>query len=140
MLYQENLVATLPLHNTYKKLVVQCQHLEHVLIPLLACKATERTNRRVNSTRSPSRTPATPAIPTSSSLALVLTRPSPAQPTWQAREDTPALGQSMITCFNYGKPGHKSNTCTEPCKQGTIQEIDEQAQESDSTDSGKEDP
>ena len=44
VLYQENLVAMLPTHNMYEKLVVQCQHLEHVLLPLLACKAAEWVN------------------------------------------------------------------------------------------------
>ena len=44
VLYQENLVPTLPLHDTFEKLVIQCQHLEHVLLPLLAHKAAECTN------------------------------------------------------------------------------------------------
>ena len=149
VLYQENLVATLPFHDTYEKLVVQCQHLEHVLIPLLVRKAAERTNRRVNAARLPARTPATPAIPTSTptSSALVLTRPSPA-PAWRpstACEATPALGPSAITCFNCGEPGHKSHACTAPRKPGMIHEIDEQGRESDGTDtldeeSGNEDP
>ena len=148
VLYQENLVATLPSHDTYEKLVVQCQHLEHVLIPLLARKAAERTNRRVNPTRSPARTPVTPAIPTSTSTssALVLTRPSPSPaPAWRpstTREATPAPGPSAITCFNCGKLGHKTHACTEPRKPGMIHEIDEQDQYSDVSDedSGKEDP
>ena len=84
--------------------------------------------------------PKTFTNPTSTLLALVLT--CLAQPTQQAYKATLALGQSMITYFNYGKPGHKSNACTEPCKQGTIQEIDKQEQELDIIDKdlGKEDP
>jgi len=146
VLYQENLVATLPTHDTYEKLVVQCQHLEHVLLPLLARKAAERTTRRVPPTRVIDRTPATIALPAPTSSALALTRPSPSPvPAWRpstTREATPAPGPSEITCFNCGKLGHKSYACTEPRKPGMIHEIDEQDQYSDVSDeeSGKEDP
>jgi hypothetical protein len=148
VLYQENLVATLPTHDTYEKLVVQCQHLEHVLLPLLARKAAERANRRTSPTRRPARTPANPSPPAPTSSALVLARSSPTpfpQRTVTSREPTPAPGLSGITCYNCGKEGHKVHACPEPRKPGTIHEIDEQGLESDSTDltdedSGKEDP
>ena len=152
VLYQENLVPTLPLHDTYEKLVVQCQHLEHVLIPLLARKAAERTSRRVSpapKTIRQSVNPSPPAPVTSSALALPpCKRPTPAPLAWRpptARDATPAPEQSNITCYNCGKTGHKIVACPEPCKPGEIHEIDENGQGSDSTDitdedSGKEDP
>ena len=36
VLYQKNIAPTLLFYNMFKKLVAQCQHLEHVLYPLLA--------------------------------------------------------------------------------------------------------
>ena len=93
---------------------------------------------------------AAPLVPTS--FALVTARMSPSPPPWRpftAREATlardPALGLSVITCYNCGKEGHKSPACPEPRKPGAIYEIDEQGQDSDFTDvtdedSGKEDP
>jgi Zinc knuckle len=141
LLYQENLVQTLPLHNTFEKLVAQCQHLEHVLIPILARKTTERMKRRSSPTRKPANASvASPPAPASS--ALVLARASPAPSNLQtavSRESTPVV--SKITCYNCGKDGHKSFVCPEPRQPGTVHEIEEE-QELDSTDeeSGKEDP
>ena len=91
--------------------------------------------------------PANPAPSVLSSSALVLAQPSPAPPVWlpsMAHEATPALGPSVITCFNCGKAGHKYPACPEPHKPGAIHKIDEQGQESDIMDatgdkSGKED-
>src|SRR5438045_4209027 len=145
VLYQENLVAMLPTHNMYEKLVVQCQHLEHMLLPLLARKAAEQVNRRVSPTRKPACTPVAPSATAPTLSALVLARPSPSPPAWRpstACEATPAHGLSEITCFNCGKPGHKSFACPEPRKPGSIHEIKEEEQEQDFMDEdlGKEDP
>src|SRR5438045_3973961 len=145
VLYQENLVAMLPTHNTYKKLVVQCQHLEHMLLPLLAHKAAEWVNRWVSPTRKPAHTPVAPSATAPTSSALVLAHPSPYPPAWRpstAREATPAHGLSEITCFNCGKPGHKSFACPEPRKPGSIHEIADEEKEQDFMDEdlGKEDP
>ena len=146
VLYQENLVSTLPMHDTFEKLVTQCQHLEHVLLPLLARKAAERANRRVSPTRRPARTPAAPSAPTPTSSALVLARPSSVPfPLRTATSREPTPGPSVITCYNCGKEGHKAIACPDPRKPGAIYEIDERSQDSDSTDltdeeSGKEDP
>jgi hypothetical protein len=141
LLYQENLVQTLPLHDTFEKLVAQCQHLEHVLIPLLARKATERINRRSSTTRKAASTPTTTPSPTPASSALVLARASPAPShlrTTVSRESTPVT--SKVTCYNCGKDGHKSFVCPEPRQPDTVHEIGEE-EELDSTDeeSGKED-
>jgi hypothetical protein len=45
VLYQKNVAPTLPFYDTFEKLVVQCQHLEHVLYPLLARQQAERSTR-----------------------------------------------------------------------------------------------
>jgi hypothetical protein len=157
VLYQKNIAPTLPFYDTFEKLVVQCQHLEHVLYPLLARQQAER-NTRVSLPRTGNRTilarvpaaAAAPVVPTSS--ALVPARQSPAPLPWRsfpARETTPARNPpenpSGIVCYNCGKAGHKSIACPEPRKPGAIHEIDEQDSGSDSTDatneeSGKEDP
>jgi hypothetical protein len=118
-----------------------------VLIPLLARKATKRTNRQVSSicralcTTTPS-TPALPALTTT----LVSTRLSPAPFTWRlltAREVTATPTEALITCFNYGKTGHKSVACPKPRKPGIIYKIKEQDSDNsiDRTDNdlGKED-
>jgi hypothetical protein len=66
-----------------------------------------------------------------------------------AREATlaqgPAPRPSVITCYNYGKVGHKYLECPEPRKPGAIHEIDEEDQGLDiigdiDEESGKEDP
>jgi hypothetical protein len=118
------------------------------LIPLLARKATERTNRQMSPIRRAlcTTTPSAPAFPATTTTALVSTRLSPAPLAWRpltAREVTAAPAEALITCFNYGKTGHKSVACPEPRKPGMIHEIEEQ-DSNDSTDrtdddSGKED-
>ena len=157
-LYQKNLIPTLLLHDTFEKLVVQCQHLERTLIPLLAREAAERTTRRSatgRTTRKPTRHPtAGPVVTTGPQLgqtssALVVTRRTPT-PAWRpitAREATPAPGSApAVTCYNCGKPGHKSFECPEPRKAGEVHEIDEDSETpiTDVTDteseSGKEEP
>jgi hypothetical protein len=155
VLYQKNVAPTLPFYDTFEKLVVQCQHLEHVLYPLLARQQAERSTRttllQTVNRAIPARTTAAaaaPPVPTSS--ALVPVRQSSVPPPWRsfpACETTPARNPPEnppgIVCYNCGKAGHKSIACPEPRKPGVIHEIDKQ--DSDSTDatdeeSGKEDP
>jgi hypothetical protein len=157
VLYQKNIAPTLPFYDTFEKLVAQCQHLEHVLYPLLARQQAERSTRTtlprtVNRTIPGRTTAAAAAPPAPTSTALVTAQKSPTPLPWKpfpARETTPARNLpenlSVLTCYNCGKAGHKSFACPEPRKPGTIHEIDEQAQDSDFTDvtdeeSGKEDP
>jgi hypothetical protein len=151
VLYQKNVAPTLPFYDTFEKLVVQCQHLEHVLYPLLARQQAERSTRttipRTVNRAILARTTAAAAAPLApTSTALVTAQKSPWKP-FLARETTPARNPpenpSVITCYNCGKAGHKSIACPEPRKPGTIQEIEEQSLDSDATDdeeSGKEDP
>jgi hypothetical protein len=155
VLYQKNVAPTLPFYDTFEKLVAQCQHLEHVLYPLLTRQQAERSTRTtlprtVNRTIQARTTAAAAAFPAPTSTALVTAQKSPTPLPWKpfpAREATPARNLSEtpsgINCYNCGKPGHKSIVCPEPRKPGTIQEIEEQGSDLDTTDdeeSGKEDP
>jgi hypothetical protein len=108
------------------------------LIPLLACKATERTNRQMSSIcwALCTTTPSTPTFPAITTTALVLTCLLPAPLAWRPLtvcEVTAAPAEALITYFNYGKTGHKLVACPEPCKPSMIYEIEEQDSD-DSTD------
>ena len=148
ILYQENLVQTLLLHNTFEKLVVQYQHLKYILLSLLACKALDCTNQQVSLTYLPTCTTTTiprPSILTSIALTLLQTMLTP--PTQQpltSQEVTLALQLLVTTYFNYSKPRHRSLACLEPCNPNSLYKIKEQDQDLEITnlinkDLGKED-
>ena len=144
VLYQKNLAPTLPFYDTFEKLVTQCQHLEHVLYPLLARQEAERTTRQISPRRMANRTipartttaTATPTAPTSSTLVTArqspipaTSRPETAREVTHAKDMTP--GSSVITCYNCSKEGHKHFACPEPWKPSAIHKIDKQDQNLD---------
>ena len=113
-----------------------------MLIPILACRAADQTNRRLFTTYKVASTPTTTPSPTPASLALVLACTLLALSNLQitvSYELTPVA--SKATYYNYSKDGYKSFTCLEPRQLGTVYEIEEE-EELDSMDKelGKEDP
>jgi hypothetical protein len=155
VLYQKNIAPTLLFYDIFKKLVTQCQHLEHMLYPLLAQQQAEQDIQaplwQTANYTIPGCTTAAAAAPVVLTSSALVTACPVTSLTWclfTACEATlacsPATGPSVITCFNCGKEGHKSLAYLEPWKPGAIHKIDKQSQDSDFTDvtdkeSGKED-